>query len=282
MARRSDLAYGRHQKLAKKIIQPIFRRLWSINVSGAGNIPTSGPAVLCANHLAAIDSFIVPAVLEREVLYVGKAEYLDDWKTRWIFPALGMIPIDRRGGDHAKAALDTAGSVLSGGGLFAIYPEGTRSRTGKLYRGHTGAARLAVEAGAPIIPIGLVGTADIQPVDVAMPRLFRSAEVRIGAPIHSDHYRSRIGDHAVYRELIDEVMFEIQQLSGQDYVNRYAGDVNKEAAQAAAEAADGKTATIDLGSDKHQEPSPAPVVATVPRRSSADVLVSRPLVPAAS
>lgn len=240
-------SFGRHQALAKRCLKPIFNLLWRVDVSGLDNIPDDGPAVLCPNHLAAIDSFIVPAVLRRSVLYVGKAEYLDDWKTRWLFPALGMIPIDRRGGDHAKAALDVARRVLEGGGLFGIYPEGTRSRSGKLYRGHTGAARLAVESGAPIIPIGLVGTSEIQPVDAAIPKPFRRAEVRIGKPIAVDRYQERIGDHALYRELIDEVMFEIRELSGQEYVPQYAKD-----------AAD-------------NEP------ASVPRRSSADVLVARPL-----
>ena len=242
--------HGRHQALAKRLIAPIFRLLWKIDVVGLEHVPDSGPAVLCPNHLAAIDSFLLPAVLNRSVIYVGKAEYLDDWKTRWLFPALGMIPIDRRGGDHAAVAIDAARAVLTGGGLFAIYPEGTRSRSGKLYRGHTGAARLAIETGAPIIPVGLVGTDEIQPVDVALPRLFRRAEVIIGQPIEVERYRSRVGDHALYRELTDEVMFEIQAITGQEYVPRYAGD---------------------------EQRKDEPVVPSVPRRSSTEVLVSRSL-----
>ena len=141
--------------------------------------------------------------------------------------------------------------MLRRGGLFGIYPEGTRSRTGKLYRGHTGAARLAVETGAPIIPVGLIGTAEIQPVDASVPRFFRRAEVRIGTPIPVDRYRSRIGDHALYRELIDDVMYEIQQLSGQEYVPTYATSITKDATMA---------------------PQPS-----VPRRLSSEVLVARPL-----
>jgi len=244
------LKYGRYQGPVKKLIAPLFRLLWKIEVSGVDGVPITGPAVLCPNHLAAIDSFVVPSVLDRRVIYVGKAEYLDDWKTRWLFPALGMIPIDRRGGDHASVAIDAARGVLNGGGLFAIYPEGTRSRSGKLYRGHTGAARLAVETGAPIIPIGLIGTNDIQPVDVALPRPFRRAQVKIGKPIDVARYRNRIGDHALYRELIDEVMFEIQSLTGQEYVPRYA-------------------------SEEHADPQP--VAPSVPRRSSVEVLRPQPL-----
>lgn len=251
--------YGRHQRLAKRLIGPLFRLLLPTEVTGLENVPTTGPAVLCPNHLAAIDSFLLPAVLDRPVLYVGKAEYLDDWKTRWLFPALGMIPIDRRGGDHAKAALDLARSVLANGGLFAIYPEGTRSRTGKLYRGHTGAARLAIDTGAPIIPVGLLGTAEVQPVDAVVPRLFKPMAVKIGSPIPVDRYRSRVGDHAVYRELIDEVMFEIQRLTGQEYVPRYAKGA--------------KEAEVPTPGPSEVEPTP-----TLPRRSSTEVLVSRPLV----
>ena len=179
---------------------------------------------------------------------------MDDWKTKHLFPALGMIPIDRTGGNASAGALDTAARVLDHGGLFGIYPEGTRSRTGKLYKGHTGAARLAVENGAPIIPVGLIGTDDIQPVDVTMPRLFKRVQVRIGRPITVERYQQRIGDHALYRELIDEVMFEIQAMTGQEYVSIYAKD-----AQSSTEA--------ELG-----VPTP-----NVPRRSSAEVLVSTPL-----
>lgn len=254
----APLPYGRHQGLAKFFIKPIFRLLWPLDVTGVENVPTSGPAVLCPNHLAAIDSFMLPAVLDRPVIYVGKAEYLDDWKTRWLFPALGMIPIDRRGGEHAAGALSAARQVLTGGGLFAIYPEGTRSRTGKLYRGHTGAARLAVEAGAPIIPVGLVGTDEVQPVDASVPQPFKRVRVEIGTPIDVDRYRRRIGDHALYRELIDEVMFEIQAMTGQEYVPRYAKEE-----QVAAGAQAPTTQAV---------PTPS-----VPRRSSSEVLVSQPL-----
>lgn len=179
--------------------------------------------MMCPNHLAAIDSFFLPVVLPRGIQYVGKAEYLDDWKTSKLFPALGMIPIDRRGGDHATAALDAARQVLNRGGLFGIYPEGTRSRSGKLHKGHTGAARLAIETGSPIIPVGLVGTLDVQPPDKSMPNFFRPVTINIGKPVDVTRYRHRVGDRAVYREVIDEVMYEIQALCGQEYEHTYAG-----------------------------------------------------------
>ncbi|MGH1491201.1 MAG: lysophospholipid acyltransferase family protein [Acidimicrobiales bacterium] len=251
---------GRHQQTARRILGPLVSRLWKFNVDGIENVPASGPAVLCPNHVAAIDSLFVPAVLDRSLVYVGKAEYLDDWKTRWLFPALGMIPIDRRGGDHATAALDAAREVLERGGLFGIYPEGTRSRSGKLHKGHTGAARLAVETGAPIIPVGLLGTAEIQPVDSPTPKFFKTVTIRFGRPIDVERYRHRIGDRAVYRELIDEVMYEIQQLTGLEYQHVYAGSA----------AATPATATTSLGSP----PADSPSVPTIARPSSASVLTS--------
>ncbi|MEM8925103.1 MAG: lysophospholipid acyltransferase family protein [Actinomycetota bacterium] len=257
-----DPGYGRHQKKAKRLVGPVFRALWDIEVTGGENVPSDGPAVLCPNHLAAIDSFFVPAVLQRALMYVGKAEYLDDWKTSWLFPALGMIPIDRRGGDHAKVALDTARRVLERGDLFGIYPEGTRSRSGRLHKGHTGAARLAIATGAPIVPVGLIGTAEVQPVDATLPKFFKTVQVQFGRPIDVEHYKARQGDHAVYRELIDEVMFEISRLTGQTYDSRYASVVNKEIAA-------GKPALTAVPSE--------PVEAAIKPRSSADVLVTRPL-----
>ncbi len=260
---------GRYQSVARRFLQPVVARLWDFQVEGLEHVPDTGPAVLCPNHVAAIDSAFVPAVLDRNLIYVGKSEYLDDWKTRRLFPALGMIPIDRRGGDHAKAALDTARAVLEGGGLFGIYPEGTRSRSGKLHKGHTGAARLAIETGAPIIPVGLLGTADIQPVDAAMPKFFRRVVIRFGEPIEVERYQSRIGDRAVYRELIDDVMYEIQSLTGLDYVNVYAGSAAKP------EPAD-VSASVAAPSAGARAP-----VATIERPLSTSVLTSEPLVPLA-
>ena len=248
---------GRYQALVRRFLKPLVHRLWDFRVEGLEHVPSDGPAVLCPNHAAAIDSFLVPAVLDRNVIYVGKSEYLDDWKTRSLFPALGMIPIDRRGGDHAAAALDAARQVLDRGGLFGIYPEGTRSRSGRLHKGHTGAARLAVDTGAPIIPVGLLGTADIQPVDRVLPRFFRTVTIRFGPPINVDRYTARIGDRAMYREVIDEVMYEIQQLTGLEYDPTYAG----------AEASPGATSS---------EVPVAAAAATIERASSRDLLGSVP------
>jgi 1-acyl-sn-glycerol-3-phosphate acyltransferase len=214
---------GRLYPVAKGLMSPVFRCLWRFHVDGLHHVPSSGPAIIAPNHTSVIDSFFLPCVLPRRITFVGKAVYLDDWKTRHLFPALGMIPIDRRGGDAATAALAAAERVLRAGELFGIYPEGTRSRTGDLHRGHTGPARLALRTGAPIIPVGLIGTRAIQPPDAPLPRPFRPVVVRFGRPITVERYRHRADDRLLLRQLIDEVMYEIRELTGQTYVDAYAG-----------------------------------------------------------
>jgi 1-acyl-sn-glycerol-3-phosphate acyltransferase len=214
--------YGWLFPVARAVLLPAFHLCWRIRVDGVDNVPAEGGAIVCPNHVSVIDSFLLPAVLPRRITFMGKAEYLDNWKTRHLFPALGMIPIDRSGGDASRRALDAAAAVLGQGELFGIYPEGTRSRDGKLHRGHTGPARLALATGAPLVPVGIVGTREIQPPGHRVPRPFRRCSIRIGRPIAVGHYRDRPDDHLVLRELTDELMFEIRDLSGQEYVDEYA------------------------------------------------------------
>ena len=214
--------YGRLYPVARAVIKPLFHRLWRIDAEGLEHVPASGPALICPNHISVLDSFFVPAVLPRRITYVGKAEYMDSWKTRYLFPALGMIPLDRSGGSASDRALNTAARVLGRGELFGIYPEGTRSRDGKLHKGHTGAARLALRANAPLVPVGIVGTDEIQPPDARYPKLRLPATIRFGRPIPVDRYAERAGDRLVLRQLTDELMYEIRELSGQEYVDTYA------------------------------------------------------------
>jgi 1-acyl-sn-glycerol-3-phosphate acyltransferase len=214
--------YGWLYPAARKVVVPTSRFLWRIHVEGLENVPGDGPAILCPNHTSVLDSFLLPVTLPRRITYVGKAEYLDSWKTRFLFPALGMIPIDRAGGEASRRALDLAAGVLDDGELFGIYPEGTRSRDGRLHKGHTGAARLALRTGAPLVPVGLVGTRDIQPPEAKVPRIFKPCVVRVGRPIEVAHYQDRADDRLVLRQLTDELMYEIRALSGQDYVDEYA------------------------------------------------------------
>jgi 1-acyl-sn-glycerol-3-phosphate acyltransferase len=197
--------------------------LWRFDLRGFEQLPETGPAILCANHVSFLDSAFLIIQAPRNISFVGKSEYLDSWKTRRLFPALGMIPIDRGGGEKAQVALDAAENVLQRGELFGIFPEGTRSRDGMLYKGKTGAARLAIKLDCPIFPVGIVGTREIQPPDAKLPRVGGRVSITIGKPITPARYAQRSDDHFVLREMTDEVMFEIQSMTGQQYRNVYAG-----------------------------------------------------------
>ncbi|MCP3937913.1 MAG: 1-acyl-sn-glycerol-3-phosphate acyltransferase [Actinomycetia bacterium] len=214
---------GKYYPVVKAVLGPASRRLWRTKITGLENIPDYGGAIIAPNHISFLDSLLLMGILPRQILFVGKAEYLDDWKTKYLFPATGMIPIDRSGGKASTAALDAAASVLDSGRLFGIYPEGTRSRSGKLHKGRTGVARLALRTGAPVIPVGIVGTDKIQPPDAPFPKLFQRCEFNFGEPISPRRYAKRQADARTYREFTDEILFEIRELSGQEYIHRYAG-----------------------------------------------------------
>ncbi len=204
-------------------LRPLISRLWDVTIEGAENIPQRGPAIICPNHLSFCDSVFVPYALPRRVWTIGKAEYLDDWKTKDLFPAMGMIPIDRAGGAASQVALDTAADVLAGDRLFMMYPEGTRSRSGHLHKARTGAARLSQRTGAPIIPTGHSGTLAVQPPDQFMMKTGLPVSVKFGKPMFISDYGDP-SDPRTIRVFADAVMFEISQLSGQRYIHTYAGD----------------------------------------------------------
>lgn len=218
---------GQLYTVARAVLSPTFKFLWRLEIEGAERLPAEGGAIFAPNHLSVLDHFVLGAALPRRITFVGKAEYMDSWKTKYIFPALGMIPIDRSGGSAAEAALDAANAVLCRGEFFGIYPEGTRSRDGNLHRGHTGVARLALRSGCPIFPVGLQGTLEVQPPDASMPRPFRMMRVRIGRPIDTARYADRAGDRLALRQITDEVMYEIRTLSGQQYVDTYASKTSE-------------------------------------------------------
>ena len=213
---------SRAQPRARALLRPLITKLWKFHFEGFENLPDYGPAILCPNHISFLDSVFTMVHAGRQISFVGKAEYMDSWKTKHLFPALGMIPIDRSGGSKSEGALMAAETVLRRGELFGIFPEGTRSRDGMLYKGHTGAARLAMKVGCPILPVGIIGTREIQPPDTVMPRFGLECTLKIGAPIDVSRYRDRADDHMVLREITDELMFEIQALTGQEYRNVYA------------------------------------------------------------
>ena len=209
------------QRVARRLLGPPARLVWPMRLHGYDAVPADGPAILCANHLSFIDSVVLMLTLQRPVHFVGKADYLDSWRTRRLFPAMGMIPIDRDNGARAMVALDAAAGVLARGGLLGVFPEGTRSRDGLLHKGYTGAARLAVATGCPILPVGITGTDRIQPPGTRLPRPRRRCTVSIGSQIPAPSAESG-GDRVGLRALTDRVMHEIGALSGQTYVARYA------------------------------------------------------------
>jgi len=213
---------GVAQRRTRAIVGPVVKRLWDIRCEGYERLPAEGPAILCPNHISFLDSAFLLLTVPRNISFVGKAEYMDSWKTKFLFPAMGMIPIDRSGGAKSLVALDAAEDVLRRGELFGIFPEGTRSRDGYLYRGRTGAARLAMKLDCPIFPVGIIGTDLIQPPDAKLPKPFRKCTIKIGRPVTPARYRDR-PPRVVYRSMMDEVMFEIRDLTGQVYRDVYAG-----------------------------------------------------------
>ncbi|MDP2290934.1 MAG: lysophospholipid acyltransferase family protein [Actinomycetota bacterium] len=214
---------GKAQTRFRRVVRPLAKQLWQFNLEGFDRLPAEGPAILCPNHVSFLDSAFLMLHVPRNISFVGKAEYMDSWKTKFIFPAMGMIPIDRAGGDKSQAALDTAERVLRRGELFGIFPEGTRSRDGYLYKGRTGAARLALKVGCPIYPVGVVGTREIQPPDAKLPKIRKECSITIGRPINVARYKTRGDDHMVLRQITDELMYEIREITGQEYRNVYAG-----------------------------------------------------------
>ncbi|TML64739.1 MAG: 1-acyl-sn-glycerol-3-phosphate acyltransferase [Actinobacteria bacterium] len=207
--------------ILKAVLTPVLRFFFRVRVEGLDQLSADGPAILASNHVSFCDSIFLPMVLRRRVTFVAKAEYFEDPKTAWFFRAVGQIPIKREGGSASERALASAREVLAHGGLFGIYPEGTRSPDGRLYKGHTGVARLALDSGAPVLPVAMIGTREAQPIGQVMPRLFMPITIRIGRPMRLEG-EGLAGDPLVLRRFTDEVMFELRELSEQKYVERYA------------------------------------------------------------
>ena len=208
--------------IIKALLTPLLRFFYRVRVEGIEHVPASGAAILAGNHLAVCDSFFLPLVVRRRVTFVAKAEYFEDPKTAWFFRAVGQIPVKRGGGPASQRALESAAEVLQAGELFGIYPEGTRSPDGRLHKGHTGVARLALQNRVPVIAVACVGTREAQPIGQPMPRLFMPITIRFSKPLDFSRYYDRADDPLVLRQVTDEIMFELRELSGQEYVNQYA------------------------------------------------------------
>ena len=201
-------------RAAKATLGPFLRHLWDIEVTGLDNLPTDGPYVLAANHRSFMDSIFLASVVPQPIAFMAKAEYFDRRSTAWLFRSTGQIPVRRGSSRGAVQAIAAARGVLGSGGVIGIYPEGTRSRDGRLHRGSTGVARLARSQGAPIVPVGLVGTADVQAPGSLTPHPFHTVTVSFGAPHQmSDNDSGSTG----LRNATDRLMHSIAGLCGQEY-----------------------------------------------------------------
>jgi 1-acyl-sn-glycerol-3-phosphate acyltransferase len=214
------------------LLGPVLRLFFRPEAEGLEHLPKTGGAILASNHLAVSDSFFMPLVIPgRRVTFIAKMEYftgtgLKGTLKRWFFTGMGQIPMDRTGGSAAQAALDTGIRLLREGHLLGIYPEGTRSPDGRLYKGKTGIARMALDANIPIIPVAMFGT------DIANPigsKMWKPTKIRVkfGPPLDFSRYEGLAGDRFVERSITDEVMYALMELSGQEYVDMYAAKVKE-------------------------------------------------------
>jgi 1-acyl-sn-glycerol-3-phosphate acyltransferase len=219
------------------VVGPILLSIFRPWVIGLENVPKSGAVVLASNHLSFIDSIFLPLVVARPVVFLAKSEYftgkgLKGWATRVFFQAAGQLPIDRSGGKASEASLNTGLKVLSEGSILGIYPEGTRSPDGKLYRGRTGVARMVLESGVPVVPVAMIGTEHVMPIGTRLPKV-RRIGIIIGEPIDFTRFEGMEGDRFVLRSVTDELVYRLRGLSGQEYVDVYASSVKEQRASQA-------------------------------------------------
>jgi 1-acyl-sn-glycerol-3-phosphate acyltransferase len=205
------------------ILHPPLHNLFRPEVHGREHVPLRGPAILASNHLSFADHFFMPMALERPVFFLGKSDYFSGWK-RFFFEGVGVMPVNREGGDAGEASLRKGEEILRSGRLLGIYPEGTRSPDGRLYKGKTGPVRLALRTGAPLIPVAMLGTFEVMPPGQAVPRIGRVG-VRFGAPLDLGPYTGKADDRDVLRAATDELMYQTMLLSEQEYVDEYAARV---------------------------------------------------------
>lgn len=222
--------------LKRVLLGPILLVVYRPWVEGAENVPATGPAIIAGNHLTVVDSLFMPLVVERKVVFLAKSDYFTErgvkgWLKRIFFGGTGNVPIDRSGGKASEAALRTGLKILERGDLLGIYPEGTRSPDGRLYRGRTGVARMALEARAPVVPVAMIGTFEMQPPGRIIPKVRRPG-VRFGKPLDFSRYYGMESDRYVLRAITDEIMYALMQLSGQQYIDIYATRAKQEIAEA--------------------------------------------------
>ncbi|MBD3940715.1 1-acyl-sn-glycerol-3-phosphate acyltransferase [Microbacterium sp. NEAU-LLC] len=220
------------------VIGPIVKAIWRPWIVGRRNVPAEGAAILASNHLSVMDSIFLPLMIDRPVSFLAKSDYftgkgLKGWATRMFMKATGQIPIDRSGGKASEASLNTGLQVLGRDDLLGIYPEGTRSPDGKLYRGRTGLARMALEAHVPVVPVVMVDTDTMLPIGRTIPRIVRVGIV-IGEPLDFSRFQGMEGDRYILRSVTDEIMVALQRLGEQEYEDVYASTVKDRLAKPAA------------------------------------------------
>lgn len=216
------------------VIGPLLLSLFRPWIIGLENIPKTGPVILASNHLSFIDSVFLPLVVPRRVAFLAKSDYftgkgLKGWATRQFLTAAGQLPIDRSGGKASEDSLNTGLRVLGEGRILGIYPEGTRSPDARLYRGRTGVARMVLESGVTVIPVAMIDTEKAMPTGTRIPRVRRIGIV-IGKPLDFTRFTGMEGDRFVLRSVTDELMYELQRLGTQEYVDVYASSVKEKRA----------------------------------------------------
>ncbi|MBG0829370.1 1-acyl-sn-glycerol-3-phosphate acyltransferase [Planomonospora sp. ID67723] len=224
--------------VVKAILWPFLHLIFRPWAEGVENVPKEGPVILAGNHLSFADHFFGALFLPRKVISLGKAEYftgkgLKGMFSRAFFSGVGTVPIDRSGGKASEAALRTGLRVLGEGDVLGIYPEGTRSHDGRLYKGKTGVARLALESRVPVIPWAMINTFEMMPPGRLLPKLGIRPGVKFGKPLDFSRYYGMEEDRLVLRAVTDEIMYALMELSGQEYVDKYAASAKTEAARAA-------------------------------------------------
>jgi 1-acyl-sn-glycerol-3-phosphate acyltransferase len=234
------------------VLGPVLKTVFRPQTEGVDHVPADGAAILASNHLSYADWLFMPLTLPRRVTFVAKAEYftspgIKGWFQKKFFSGAGQVPIDRSGADAAENALSAARRILRRGELFGIYPEGTRSHDGRLYRGKTGVARLALENKVPVVPVAVVGTDVVAPPGKKFGAFTRPV-VRFGAPLDFSRYEGLENDRYILRSITDEIMYEIMRLSGQEYVDMYAAQakaLDKEAKRPGGRSTGGSAGTAE-------------------------------------
>lgn len=220
------------------LLGPLIATVFRPHITGVEHVPKEGAAIVVCNHLSFVDSIFLPLSIPRKMTFLAKSDYftgkgLKGAIVRWFMTSSGQLPIDRSGGKASEASLNTGLRVLGEGGVLGIYPEGTRSPDGRMYRGRTGVARMVLESHVPVIPVAVVGTNDVMPLGAKMPKV-RKVSVHIGEPMDFSRFDGMEGDRFVLRAVTDEIIYRMNQLSGQEYVDVYASTVRNQPAVAGA------------------------------------------------